>query len=478
MRWHFVCVWSCLTAYLPAFQVDFLLLSRSLNRGRPKGSHRPTYEPNNQKRSNKQCSRKYGIVKKCSELAVITGGTVFFKFTTIEGKSYVYSSCDKLWENYMKEGIHPAGCKEIRMDENAKELSENKEKSKEDRKEKEKEKPAEESVKKSEEKEKEPKVIVIKPDDASSQDEAVSEEKKEQGKPKAKVKIGRPKKDTKKAAPSEPKPKPTQESLTIETQSTGFLNPSLQTLHIDKKFVISSPDVMSENSNSLSFQAPEENSGLSTNDSSSVPIVLFPNQPTFQLDPSLVTNGASSFPIVPVPTSDPKKAPKKRKVRKRSESPENKKKEIVVVKCGVCEELYAKRQDNRRYGRWIGCSGCSVWVHAKCVGWTEADVDSARDYFCKECEEKKVKEAAEKESGEKEDLAEKTTEKGEKDSGKGDGKSPKKTGKGEKRKTGGKVEGKSPKKRKLTGKDAKDLDKCEVSQSHQIVGDSVENTST
>ena len=38
-------------------------------------------------------------------------------------------------------------------------------------------------------------------------------------------------------------------------------------------------------------------------------------------------------------------------------------------------------------GRWIGCdgSGCSVWVHGSCVGWTEEVIDSKKEYTCSVC---------------------------------------------------------------------------------------------
>ena len=378
---------------------------------------------------------------------MITGGSVFFRFVTLEGKSYVYSSCDKVWEDYIKEGLQPVGSKEIRIDENAKEIG------KDGKAEKEttvkgkscENGSAENDVSKKnddkeEKKESTPKVIEIKPDSVKND----SVEEKEPAKAVPKPKLGRPRKDGKKKAPSQPPEEPKQESFTIETNSSDFLNPSLQTLHIDKKFVISSADVLSENSLSLH---DDENSGVASNDSSSVPIVLFPNQPTFQLDPSLVSNGASNF--IPVPANDPILNPqqpkKKRKPRKRSESPEPKK-EKVDVKCNVCMELYAKRQDNRRYGRWIGCSACPIWVHAKCVGWTEADIDSAKDYFCLECEKKKEENA-----------------KNEEQNGKTEGKSPNKA------KATGKTKTENPKKKRKIEKEKDEKKETVITEETTVV---------
>ncbi|XP_041347826.1 mucin-5AC-like isoform X3 [Gigantopelta aegis] len=54
--------------------------------------------------------------------------------------------------------------------------------------------------------------------------------------------------------------------------------------------------------------------------------------------------------------------------------------------CEICGELYNVRRDNKRMGRWIGCEmDCGVWVHRKCVGWTEEMVDT-QSYYCDKCQ--------------------------------------------------------------------------------------------
>jgi hypothetical protein len=438
----------------------FVIDRVGFGRGRPRGPMKAAYEPDSQKRSNKQCARKNGLVRKCSELAVITGASVFFRLVTLEGKSYVYSSCDDVYEEYASDkGLRSLGAKEIRIDENAKEIAKDAGKTDKDaKKNHSKENGTAGGVgKKEKTKEKKedsgPKVIEITPDNGGTGDAP------EQVIKAPKPKIGRPKKDAKKV-PASPQVEPQQQSFTIETNSSDFLNPSLQTLHIDKKFVISSADVLEDNS--LSIQDNEGVGVINEDSSNSVPVVLFPNQPAFQLDPSLVSNGSTAgFIPVSVPVSvpvslDPKLSnpqKKKRKPRKRSESPEAKK-EKVDVKCNTCGELYAKRQDNRRYGRWIGCSACPVWVHAKCVGWTEADVDSAKDYFCADCLKKK--EESEKAADGKGDGK---AGNGKTDA-KGGGKSPNKKDKEAKSKT------ENPKKkRKVEKDDSADTTKTEVSSS-------------
>ena len=56
------------------------------------------------------------------------------------------------------------------------------------------------------------------------------------------------------------------------------------------------------------------------------------------------------------------------------------------ARCEVCGEQYNVRRDNKRMGRWIGCEmDCGVWVHRKCVGWTEQMVDT-QSYYCDKCQ--------------------------------------------------------------------------------------------
>ena len=58
-------------------------------------------------------------------------------------------------------------------------------------------------------------------------------------------------------------------------------------------------------------------------------------------------------------------------------------------KCSVCNQNYSQRQDNGRYGQWIGCENsehCGTWVHRKCIGWTEEQVDTD-SYYCPSCKE-------------------------------------------------------------------------------------------
>jgi ssDNA-binding Zn-finger/Zn-ribbon topoisomerase 1 len=46
--------------------------------------------------------------------------------------------------------------------------------------------------------------------------------------------------------------------------------------------------------------------------------------------------------------------------------------------CAKCNQTYVAALDNKRHGRWVGCENadeCRTWVHRKCIGFTEADVD-------------------------------------------------------------------------------------------------------
>ena len=55
--------------------------------------------------------------------------------------------------------------------------------------------------------------------------------------------------------------------------------------------------------------------------------------------------------------------------------------------CRVCQGAYIESKNNKKFGRWVGCENeeeCQTWVHRKCIGWTENDVDSKK-YFCKSC---------------------------------------------------------------------------------------------
>lgn len=58
------------------------------------------------------------------------------------------------------------------------------------------------------------------------------------------------------------------------------------------------------------------------------------------------------------------------------------------TKCGVCGATYLKQRDHMRSGRWVGGEKeeeCGTWVHLKCIGWTEVDVNYTRDYYCSAC---------------------------------------------------------------------------------------------
>lgn len=55
--------------------------------------------------------------------------------------------------------------------------------------------------------------------------------------------------------------------------------------------------------------------------------------------------------------------------------------------CFVCKEKYVARKDNKRFGRWVGCENldeCGTWVHRKCIGWSEAQVEND-SYYCEYC---------------------------------------------------------------------------------------------
>ena len=57
----------------------------------------------------------------------------------------------------------------------------------------------------------------------------------------------------------------------------------------------------------------------------------------------------------------------KRKITEKIEEIKIKKdKESTGYCCAICKELFVKRLDNRRCGRWVGCEKseqCGTWVH-------------------------------------------------------------------------------------------------------------------
>ena len=451
-----------------------MIYCRKLSPGKPKGPHSIDYETNSQKRSNKQCSRKNVIIKKCAELAIITGGSVFFRFTTRDGRSYVYTSSDEQWTEYQEIGLRAIPPKETRIDSNAKEIDGfmgnvgKKRKQKTAAKEwtpyqeiglqaipqketridsnvkeidgsmgnvgkKRRRKTAAKSNGSTPQGEGDNVITIDSPsksfanhkiifsaaedtEDSIQTIEIKPDSDREQSVPKPNVITGK-KLKAKKSKPAEQNmtliPDETQESFSIQTNSIDVLNPAL-TLKIDSKYVISAPDLQSgnSNSNSVSISNDEENSAnpeSSKDTPSALPVKLFPSHKTsvnLQLDPSLVTNGSSKVVKVSKLDKNNEVPPKKkRKYSKRSLSPDPiayRNAEREDVHCLVCGTQYAVRQDNRRYGRWIGCSGgCKGWTHARCVGWSEADVDDAKkDYFCDACTKQKNEQKEEEKSQE------------------------------------------------------------------------------
>ena len=109
-------------------------------------------------------------------------------------------------------------------------------------------------------------------------------------------------------------------------------------------------------------------------------------------DTQQVTGG----PAVPMDISKGKKRKARTKVcdikdkikelKKRKQQKTNKKPK-KCVRCDVCDDKYVGKDDNKlsSKGRWIACGGCTTWVHGRCVGWSDDDIDSERDFYCSTC---------------------------------------------------------------------------------------------
>ena len=62
-------------------------------------------------------------------------------------------------------------------------------------------------------------------------------------------------------------------------------------------------------------------------------------------------------------------------------------KKRTTTLCHICKGVDVASKDNRRSGRWVGCEreqSCGIWVHRKCINWSESDVDT-REYLCDKC---------------------------------------------------------------------------------------------
>ena len=54
----------------------------------------------------------------------------------------------------------------------------------------------------------------------------------------------------------------------------------------------------------------------------------------------------------------------------------------------ICGVVYLAKNNKKSHplGRWMGCECCDTWVHAGCVGWTDADIDRKnKKWICSSC---------------------------------------------------------------------------------------------
>ena len=60
---------------------------------------------------------------------------------------------------------------------------------------------------------------------------------------------------------------------------------------------------------------------------------------------------------------------------------------MIQLHCLVCKVQYDENKDDPAHGRWIGCENeerCGSWAEARCVGWTDEQVDN-EPYICPKC---------------------------------------------------------------------------------------------
>ena len=55
----------------------------------------------------KQNDRKNGIIKKCKQLVDICGGQVFFRYTSQEQRSYIFTNDEEQYKAYKDTGLRP-----------------------------------------------------------------------------------------------------------------------------------------------------------------------------------------------------------------------------------------------------------------------------------------------------------------------------------------------------------------------------------